>query len=301
MLTEIATLREVISRHDEAYYAQSSTGISDGEYDALLTRLVTLEARHPESVTPASPTQRVAGRPVGSLPKIRHASPMLSLSHTYGPEGIAKFVSRIQAALPGESIIYICEPKIDGLSLAARYERGRLVSLATRGDGHEGSDVTRHAGAIRNLPRQLRGKVPPVLEVHGEVFMPREIFAGLPPCYATARDAASGLLLGSTPCAESVLRFVVHGGAVELAGASYQASRPAIRALGLATAQSEACDGLAGILAYVSRFGRTRPFLPFDTDGAVIKLDRMNQRHVLGANARAPRWALAFKYGSNAC
>src|SRR5215204_1388335 len=178
----IAQLRREISEHDRRYYEQAAPSISDAEYDALFRELRRLEEEHPDLLTSDSPTQRVAGRPSEGFRRVRHAVPMLSLDNLFAAEGfepLRKFIHGVEDALAGEKPTWLVEPKIDGVAVSLRYEDGRLVLGATRGDGVEGDDITANLRMIRSLPRELRGKFPPVFEARGEVYMPEAAFQRL--------------------------------------------------------------------------------------------------------------------------
>ena len=200
--SRLVELRRQISHHDRLYYDQAKPEITDREYDALYRELVDLERAHPEVITPESPTQKVGGRPMGSFVQVQHLVPMQSLDNTYSAEEIADFVERLQRLLPGEEIPMSIEPKVDGVAIALLYEKGRLVRAATRGDGAAGDEVTRNIRTIREIPAILKGYAPDILEVRGEVYLPRETFAqinaerdeqGLP-VFANPRNAAAGSL-----------------------------------------------------------------------------------------------------------
>ena len=205
----LAELREQIHRHDYLYYVEARPEVSDTEYDALMRELAALEAEFPELVTPDSPTQRVAGAPVDLFRPVAHRVPMLSLDNATTPEQLREFEARLGRLLPGARLSYVCEPKIDGLSIALLYERGRFVRGATRGDGRVGEDVTANLRTIRSIPVTLRGQLAeaPELEVRGEVYMPRAEFERLnrsleeagESVFANPRNAAAGAVRQKDP------------------------------------------------------------------------------------------------------
>lgn len=312
----MAGLRRQIAHHDRLYYEQAKPEISDREYDALYRELVDLERAHPELVTPDSPTQKVGGRPQGAFVQVRHLVPMQSLDNTYSAEEIADFVERLRRILPGEEIPFTIEPKVDGVAIALLYERGRLVRAATRGDGTTGDEVTRNIRTIGVIPAKLHGKasaVPEVLEVRGEVYLPKETFArinaerdeqGLP-TFANPRNAAAGTLKQLDPniVAERKLSAVFYGFGEyrPAAGSSLPGTMEEFFGLlqdwGLPVNPRHWRAGdAAGVMAAVTELGAIRRDFPFETDGAVIKADLITQHARLGSTSKAPRWAIAYKY-----
>jgi len=339
---QIAALRDQIRHHDQLYYTQARPEISDQEYDALLRQLIELETAHPELRTPDSPTQRVGGAPIASFKAVRHAVRMMSIDNTYSVEEVREFDTRIKKLLGGEPYAYTCEPKIDGVSLSIRYENGLLVQAATRGDGTTGDDVTENVRTIRSIPLRLQGSrgpggkgsregskeatgdlfaappstprpldpsTPSLLEVRGEVFLPRAQFAaivkaqeeaGLEP-YANPRNTTAGTLkqLDSRVVAQRKLDFAPHGlGEIQDGPrATYHQWVDYLAELGFPkNPHFQCCADIEGVLAYIENFARQRAGLPYDTDGVVIKIDRLDQRSALGVTAKAPRWCIAFKY-----
>lgn len=311
---QVEKLREQIRHHDDLYYLQAKPEISDQAYDELLRKLLELEALHPDLVTPDSPSQRVGGKPIDSFQSVRHAQRMMSVDNTYDETEVREFDTRIKKLLGTDRYRYTCEPKIDGVSLSLRYEKGVLATAATRGDGVTGDDVTHNARTIRNIP--LRLKVPSgaplddsVVEVRGEVFITRAQFARINEAqdeagleaYANPRNTAAGTLKQLDPkvVAARKLEFLPHG-AGEIRGlsvASYHDWQHTLQALGFRTnEQFRCCDTIEGVLEYLHTFAETRKTLPYDTDGVVIKVDAFDQREQLGATAKAPRWCIAYKY-----
>lgn len=307
----IAELRRQIAHHDRLYYEQAKPEISDREYDALYRELVDLERARPELITPDSPTQRVGGRPQGAFAQVRHLVPMQSLDNTYSAEEIGDFVERLQRLLPGEEIPMTIEPKVDGVAIALLYEKGHLVRAATRGDGTTGDEVTRNIRTIGVIPAKLHGKAPDVLEVRGEVYLPKETFAlinaerdeqGLP-VFANPRNAAAGTLKQLDPniVAERKLSAVFYGyGAAEPASALPERMEEFFRQLkawGLpVNPRHWLARNAQEVMAAITELGTIRRDFPFETDGAVIKANRIAQHARLGSTSKAPRWAIAYKY-----
>ena len=314
----INTLRETLRYHDQLYYDQARPEISDQEYDALLRELTALEAQYPDLQTDDSPTKRIGEAPLEGFRPVRHATRMMSIDNTYNEEDVRAFDARVKKTLGISAVAYICEPKIDGVSLSLRYENGALVQAATRGDGTTGDDVTHNARTVRNIPHALKplghslfGAAPRVLEVRGEVFLTRSQFVkinqlqeenGLE-AYANPRNTAAGTmkLLDSRIVAGRKLQFLPHGaGVVEPADvlpADYAAWLRLLEQFGFTTNRhtSEAPD-IEAAIALIRSFADARHGLPFDTDGMVIKVNRFDQREVLGAHSKAPRWCIAYKY-----
>jgi DNA ligase (NAD+) len=306
-----AELRRQIEHHNYRYYVLDDPEVSDARYDALLGELRALESAHPELVTADSPTQRVGGAVSREFAEVVHAVPMLSLDNAFSEEDVLDFDRRVRERLDVEEVAYSAEPKIDGLAISLRYERGRLVQAATRGDGTRGEDVTANVRAIRSVPLRLVGdRAPALLEVRGEVFMTRRSFDALnrrqaekgEKTFANPRNAAAGSLRQLDPAitANRALDLFFYGiGAAE----GWETPRlhsevlAALRALGLRTCPEMAVvGGVAGCLDYYARIGRKRDALGYDIDGVVYKVDRLDWQRDLGFVARAPRWAVAHKF-----
>ncbi len=306
----IRELREQIEHHNYRYYVLDDPEVSDARYDQLLTELRRLEGEHPELVTPDSPTQRVGGAPVRGFGEVVHAVPMLSLDNAFTDEDALDFDRKVRERLDVEDVEYSAEPKIDGLAISLRYEQGRLVQAATRGDGAKGEDVTANVRAIRSVPLTLRGRAPAVLEVRGEVFMTRRSFAELnrraseqgEKTFANPRNAAAGSLRQLDPAvtASRSLDLFLYGlGATDgwTLPRRHSEVLAALREFGLRTCpETDVVRGAAGCLDYYRRIGRARESLGYDIDGVVYKVDRLDWQRDLGFVARAPRWAVAHKF-----
>ena len=312
--SRLEELRRKIAHHDRLYYDQAKPEITDREYDALYRELVDLERANPGLITPDSPSQRVGGRPQGAFAQVQHLVPMQSLDNTYSAEEIADFVERLQRLLPGEEIPMTIEPKVDGVAIALLYENGLLVRATTRGDGTSGDEVTRNIRTIEVIPAKLHGKmVPKVLEVRGEVYLPKETFArinaerderGLP-TFANPRNAAAGTLKQLDPniVAERKLSAVFYGfGAFEPAAGdalpeSMEKFFGLLKGWGLpANPRHWTARDAGEVMAAIRELGEIRRGFAFETDGAVIKADLISQHARLGSTSKAPRWAIAYKY-----
>ncbi|MBD9431514.1 NAD-dependent DNA ligase LigA [Achromobacter sp. ACM03] len=335
-----ARLRAEIEQHNVRYYVYDDPSISDAEYDRLMRELQALEAEHPELVTPESPTQRVGAAPVSAFGSVRHVVPMLSLGNAFDEEDVTAFDRRVTDTLRGAGLLgpaqqadYFCELKLDGLAISLRYEDGRLVQAATRGDGQTGEDVTSNIRTIKAIPLQLKGAYPKVLEVRGEVLMNRADFEKLNQAQAkrdekvfvNPRNAAAGSLRQLDPriTAKRPLRFFAYGwGEVQgLAGSqgglfaeasagaaeasqlpekSHGAMLDWLASLGLPVnvKHNHRASGAEGLMAFYAKVGKLRPELPYDIDGVVYKVDSLPAQKVLGFVARAPRFALAHKFAA---
>ena len=308
---KIAELREEVRKHDRLYYEDAAPIISDREYDRLYKELADLEAQFPDLVTPDSPTQRVGGKPLEAFSQVQHVSPMLSLDNTYSEEEVANFYKRIARLLPGEKIPVVIEPKVDGVAVSVMYEKGLLKYAATRGDGYVGDDITQNVKTIRSMPHQLRGNAPRVFEVRGEAYLDKAGFeklnkerksAGLP-LFANPRNAAAGSLKHLDPkaVAQRPLGIVFYGtGAVE--GVAVDLHSKVFRLfkkLDLPTHEEWwLADSVDKIFDAIRKLDDIRHSFPYQTDGAVIKVDALAQRERLGFTAKSPRWAIAYKYAA---
>ncbi len=307
-----AWLKAALDRHNHAYYVLDNPSIPDAEYDKLFHELQALEAEHPELATSDSPTQRVGGAPLPQFEQVRHAIPMLSLGNGFDDEDIIAFDKRVKDGLSSETdIAYATELKFDGLAISLRYEDGVLVGAATRGDGTTGENVTANIRTVRAIPLRLHGdKAPQVLEVRGEVLMYKNDFARLNQRqrdagqkeFANPRNAAAGSLrqLDSRITAQRTLRFFAYGIGV-LEGTAMPASHSGLldwySELGLPVCKERAVvQGAAGLLKFYHGIGAKRAELPYEIDGVVYKVDRLDQQQQLGFVSRAPRFALAHKF-----
>ncbi|MGD9888252.1 MAG: NAD-dependent DNA ligase LigA [Halothiobacillaceae bacterium] len=304
-------LRREIAAHDHAYYVLDAPSIPDAEYDRLMRELRTIEAEHPEWVTPDSPTQRVGGAPLASFASVQHSVPMLSLDNAMDAAELSEFDRRVRERLGLDDVEYNAEAKIDGLAISLRYEHGVLVRAATRGDGTQGEDVTANVRTIHAIPLRLLGEhLPAVLEVRGEVFMPRSGLAALnarlqqagEKPFANPRNAAAGSLrqLDSRITASRPLSFFAYGwGALdglELA-VSHSAMLARLRDFGLPVNPLNAVvQGAAGAHEFAANLLAMRERLDYDIDGAVFKVNALADQQALGFVSRAPRWAVAFKF-----
>ena len=309
-MDRIDELRALIARHDHAYYVLDSPSVPDAEYDALFRELQALETAHPERITPDSPTQRVGGTPVSGFAEVRHRLPMQSLNNCFDEAELGEFDRRVREALDRESVAYVAEPKLDGLAVSLTYEQGRFVRGATRGDGSTGEDISANLRTLRSLPLRLHQRAPSLIEVRGEVFMPRAAFQRMnqdaaqrgEKVFVNPRNAAAGSLRQLDPRMTAKRPLAIYLYAV---GYHEHWTRPAthwevleaLRAWGFPVSDlAERVQGVAGCLEYYRRIGERRVDLPFDIDGVVYKLDDLAGRDELGSVARAPRWAVAHKY-----
>ncbi|MFA9200618.1 MAG: NAD-dependent DNA ligase LigA [Cypionkella sp.] len=310
---ELMRLARAIAHHNRLYHAEDSPEISDAEYDALVRRNAELEARYPHLVRADSPT-RAVGHEIAASPlsKVRHDVRMMSLDNAFSDEEVAEFVARVRRflALPADApLAFTAEDKIDGLSCSLRYEHGRLVRAATRGDGEVGEDVTANVAHVPDVPQRLRGEVPALFEVRGEIYMAKDDFAALNAqqqeagarLFATPRNAAAGSLRQKDPAvtAQRPLRFWAHGwGAVsEVPEASQHAMMRRLADWGLPVSPDLLlCETLDEMLQHYRSIGARRASLPYDIDGVVYKVDDLALQVRLGAVGKAPRWALAHKF-----
>jgi DNA ligase (NAD+) len=302
----IEELRSEIRRHERLYYVEDRPELTDAEFDRLMSELAELERLHPDLATPDSPTRRVGGEPAEGFATVEHSLPMLSLENAYSWDEAEAWRARLVRALGSEPDGYVAELKIDGLSISLRYEDGVLVRGATRGDGFRGEDVTDNVRTIRTIP--LRLGEPETLEVRGEVFYPRSAFGKLnaereaagEPLFANPRNAAAGTLrlLDSRITARRGLAACLY--AIAVAGKlppTQSAALERLKALGLpAHPHWKRLPTFAEVRSFVEEWGTAREDLDFETDGVVIKVDDRRLQEELGATAKSPRWALAYKY-----
>lgn len=307
---ELAALAEEIAAHDARYHGEDAPVISDAEYDALVRRNRAIEARFPGLVRADSPSARVGARPAEKFGKVRHAVAMLSLDNAFEDADVTAFVERLQRFLSmDEAIAVTAEPKIDGLSASLRYEKGVFVQGATRGDGREGEDVTENLRTIADIPARLNGVCPDVLEVRGEVYMEKAAFAAMnaraaeagEQTYVNPRNAAAGALrqLDARITAKRPLRFFAHGwGEVsEQLAPTQSTSMARIGKLGVPVNPGlTVCHSAKDLLGAYRAIGAQRADLPFEIDGVVYKVDRLDLQQRLGFVSRSPRWAIAHKF-----
>jgi DNA ligase (NAD+) len=304
-------LRSLLEYHNRLYHSLDDPEITDAEFDALLRELQALEATHPEAATADSPTRRVGAGPSGGFSEVQHAVPMLSLNNAFGEEEVRDFVGRIQEKLDKDSLSFSAEPKLDGLAISLRYVSGLFAQGATRGDGATGEDVTANLRMVRDVPQQLEGSDwPTVLEVRGEVYMPRADFerynesarATGGKVLANPRNGAAGSLRQLDPriTAQRPLAFYAYGVGEVQGGRlpeKHSAQLAQLAAWGLPVSPlTEVVQGADGLLDYYLRIGTQRDALPFDIDGVVYKLDDLAGQREMGFVSRAPRWAIAHKF-----
>jgi len=307
----LATLREELRHHNHRYYVLDDPEVPDAEYDKLMRELQALESEHPELITSDSPSQRVGAAPLAAFDEVRHTVPMLSLGNAFEPVEVEEFDRRIREKLEVEEVEYTAEPKLDGLAISLRYEDGKLVRGATRGDGGTGEDVTQNVRTLKSIPLQLVGKGwPKVLEVRGEVFMPKQGFEALnrrlaamgEKTYVNPRNTAAGSLRQLDPriTAERPLEFYGYGLGEVSAGAvpsRHSEVLERLREWGIrVNREIKKVKGAGGCLGYYAAIGKKRASLPYEIDGVVYKVDRLDWQRELGFVARAPRWAVAHKF-----
>ena len=311
---ELKRLAAEISEHDVRYHSQDAPTISDAEYDALRLRNAVLEEKFPELVLADSPSKRVGAAPQEKFGKVQHRVPMLSLSNAFEDGDVAEFLGRVRRFLnlpEANEIEVTAEPKIDGLSISLRYEGGRLVQAATRGDGAEGENVTANVLTIRDVPAKLEGKAPVVLEVRGEIYMSHKDFAALnkkqdqegEKTFANPRNAAAGSLrqLDSSITASRPLRFFAYawGEAPELPGKTQWDVVMGFKKLGFpVNSLMKVCRSSEELLAHYRSVEERRADLGYDIDGVVYKVNRLDWQERLGFVSRSPRWAIAHKFAA---
>ena len=306
-MNNIDELRRLIRVHDYQYYVLDCPVIIDAEYDALMRELENIEALHPELVTPDSPTQRVSGTPAEGFTKVTHKLPMMSLGKAMSEEEFLAFDRRVTAEL-GEPVVYICEPKLDGLSISVRYEKGILVQAATRGDGTVGEDVTLNARTIRSIPLKLKTTNPPdVLEVRGEVIITKDHFAAMNKnqaeigerVFVNARNAAAGTLRQLDPktvACRPLSACFYEVGECSWSYLSHEGKMHALKEYGLPTPISYRAESVKGVREAYRHMLAHRSEQQIEQDGMVIKINDSAQRAKLGAISKSPRWAIAWKF-----
>ncbi|GKW50583.1 NAD-dependent DNA ligase LigA [Halomonas sp. NCCP-2165] len=310
---EVARLRAELDDANYRYYVLDDPRLTDADYDRRLRRLQQLEDDYPELASEDSPTQRVGAAPAAGFPEVQHAVPMLSLDNAFDEEELAAFVKRLAERLEmhGDELSFCCEPKLDGAAVSLVYEQGRLVSGATRGDGRSGEGITSNLRTLRSIPLRLRGEAPPeLLEVRGEVTMRHATFEAMnerareegTKVFANPRNAAAGSLRQLDPriTATRPLEFSAYQVAriqPDPGDATHSQLMGRLAEVGLRTsAELQVVRGAAGVIDYCRRLGERRDALGYDIDGVVIKVDDLRLQRELGFVARAPRWAIAFKF-----
>lgn len=311
-LAEAERLRKEIRHNEYLYYVMDAPEITDAEYDRMMVRLREIEAMYPDSVPGDSPTQRVGGRASAQFSEVRHMQPMLSLGNVFSAEELRAFDERVKSGLPaGSKVEYVMEPKIDGLACSLIYENGKLVRAATRGDGVVGENVTANVRTIRSIPLVLKvpegEAVPELLDVRGEVYMPRHAFMQLNEQraergeseFANPRNAAAGSLRQLDPqvTASRSLSFFAYYIVGEGARPKHSESLAALSRYGFKVSEGyKVVENIDEAIKYIADFNETRQALAYDTDGAVIKVNDVYQQNILGATGKDPRWATAYKY-----
>jgi DNA ligase (NAD+) len=300
-------LRAELRRHEHLYYVLDQPEISDAEFDRLMRELRALEAEHPEFASPDSPTQRVGGKPREGFVKVRHSMPMLSLDNALNEGELLAFDRRVRDLLGGEAYAYVAELKLDGLSMAVHYRDGQLAQAVTRGDGAEGEDVTENARTIRSLPLRVNARAD--FEARGEVVMPRAAFARLNqerqeaglPVYANPRNSAAGSLRVLDPAVTAsraldfYAYFYIEGG--DYGRLTHWEALETLAQLGFkVNPNRKRCASVDELLEFIRDWEARRDSLPYEIDGVVAKVDSREQQRRLGWTAKAPRWAIAFKY-----
>lgn len=311
-LAEAEKLRREIRHNEYLYYVLDAPEITDAEYDRMMVRLRELEARYPDSISADSPTQRVGGRASSQFTEVRHLEPLLSLGNVFSAEELRAFDERVRSGLPaGSKVEYVMEPKIDGLACSLIYENGKLVRAATRGDGVVGENVTANVRTIRSIPLTLKvpegEAVPELLDVRGEVYMPRQAFMRLNEQraergeseFANPRNAAAGSLRQLDPqvTASRSLSFFAYYLVGEGAQPKHSESLALLARYGFKVSENyKVVENIDEAIKYIGDFNELRQGLSYDTDGAVIKVNDVYQQRILGATGKDPRWATAYKY-----
>jgi len=303
----IDEIRQTLNRYSYEYYVLDQPTVPDATYDQLLRELTELETEHPELITPDSPTQRVGAAPLEAFEKVTHDLPMLSLGNVFDETEIREWVARIERSL-GRSTTYVAELKFDGLAISLKYEDGRFVRGATRGDGTVGENITQNLRTIKALPLRLQAEE--TVEVRGEAYMPKQSFERLnedrasreETLFANPRNAAAGSLrqLDSSITASRNLSLFVYGvGVNTLTARSHSEAMAQLASLGLPTNQHmQTCETVEEILAYIAHWTEARASLPYEIDGIVLKVDRYDDQEELGFTAKSPRFATAYKFAA---
>lgn len=310
--SDYLSLCNEVWRHNKLYYVDCSPEITDTEFDFLLKTIEKIEEQHPEWITADSPTRRIGESSTSGFKQVRHITPMLSLSNTYDKEGIDDFIKRVQKLLQKESLEFSCELKMDGIAVSVSYEKGIFKRAVTRGDGHQGDDITSNMKTIASLPLKLfSSNIPELLEVRGEVFMPHKVFkelnliredSGEAP-WANPRNAAAGSLklLNPKETSERNLALFFYGIADESTvdiNSQHEIHRY-LKKMGLPTLPHEVkCSSIEEIWSFIDKIRLLRSTLPYDIDGIVIKVDRLSDQKKIGSTGKSPRWAVAYKFAA---
>ncbi len=307
----VTELRRQIAHHNERYHALDSPEIADAEYDLLVRELIRIETDHPELASSESPTAQVGATPLSAtFAPVVHRVPMTSLDNAMDEVELAQWGDRVARGLAGAPATFVCELKIDGLAMSLRYEHGRFVQAATRGDGRVGEDVTANVATIAALPKRLPKGAPEVVEVRGEVYMPIASFEALneraaaagQPLFANPRNAGAGSLRQKDPrvTASRELAFWCYQLGEVIGGPEFTSHHQTLAFLGdlgfPVNPEVRLVDDLAGVYGFAAHWQEHRHDLPYEIDGAVAKVDLLAQRELLGFTSRAPRWAIAFKF-----
>ena len=305
----IEQLVRELNEHSYRYYVLDAPSVTDREFDRLMGELAELESRHADLVPPDSPTRRVGSDLSGTFPTVRHEEPMLSLDNTYSEADLIEFDARLRRELPGEDLVYLAELKVDGVALSLTYENGLLVRGVTRGDGLQGEDVTPNVRTIRSIPIRLREPVERC-EIRGEVYLTREKFDAInkareereEPLFANPRNTAAGSLKLQDPrlVAERNLSFFAHGLLTpQTQRERHSESLDRLERLGFSVnPERRQCGSTGEIVDYWRTWDGDRESLPYEIDGIVVKIDALDQQARLGATAKSPRWAFAFKFSA---
>ncbi len=308
----IEELRKLINKYDYEYYVLAQPSISDYEYDQLMKELERLEKEHPELITPDSPTQRVSGQPIKEFPTVTHRKPMLSLANTYNEMEFREFDQRVRQALPGEKVEYVVELKIDGVAISLHYRNGRFERGVTRGDGIQGDDITPNLRTIRSIPLVVRDiqSVPEFFEVRGEIYMSKEDFRRLnaereeqgEPLFANPRNATAGSLKLQDPRIVakrglSMFAYYLDADEAGFVKPYHYENLKLLQSLGFpVNPHFRLCRSLDEVFDFVNEWEAKRDSLPYEIDGVVVKVNSLEQQARLGATAKSPRWAIAFKF-----
>ncbi|UTW66524.1 NAD-dependent DNA ligase LigA [bacterium SCSIO 12643] len=310
--SEIKKLREALARHNHLYYIESRPEISDYDFDMMLKKLIELEAKHPEFDDPNSPSKRVGGDITKSFQTVKHDVPMQSLGNSYSESEIEDFIARIQKELESESVEFVCELKYDGVAIAIKYENGSFKQALTRGNGLQGDDVSNNVRTIRSLPLKLRGDYPDSFEVRGEIMfsnaafekLNQEMIANGDQPYANPRNTASGTLKlqDSAIVGQRGLEcFIYSTISDQIDSKDHFASVMHLKDWGFRVPSAEKkrieiCKNKLEIMDFIHYWEKERFNLPFAIDGIVVKVNNFEQQRLLGSTAKAPKWAISFKY-----